>query len=50
MPRCASCGILVPCQEIAKTHAGVKVIVCSDKCFRIYETYWYPKYGEKRAS
>ena len=47
MPRCASCGILLPCQEISKTHEGREVIVCSEKCFRIYVTYWYPKYGRR---
>ncbi len=50
MPRCASCGILVPCEEIVKTHAGQTIIVCSEKCFRVYKTYWYPKYGDKPAS
>jgi hypothetical protein len=28
-------------------HAGEEVIVCSEKCFRIYTTYWYPRYGAK---
>lgn len=49
MPRCASCGILVPCQEIHKEHEGQSIIVCSEKCFRMYTTYWYPKNGAKEA-
>ena len=50
MPRCQSCGILIPVQEMVKQHEGQPVIVCSDKCFRIYTTYWYPRYGQKAAS
>ena len=49
MPRCASCGILIPTQEIVKTHAGHTVIVCSEKCFRIFTTYVYPKHGARAA-
>lgn len=48
MPRCAACGILVPCQEIHKEHEGKNIIVCSDKCFRLYVTYWHPKYGSSQ--
>jgi|AP95_1055475.scaffolds.fasta_scaffold612389_2 hypothetical protein len=47
MPRCAACGILVPCQELHKEHEGQSIIVCSEKCFRMYTTYWYPKYRAK---
>lgn len=50
MPRCQSCGILIPVQEMMKEHEGKPVIVCSDKCFRIYRTYWYPRYGQKAAA
>ncbi len=45
MPRCESCGILIPVQELLKQHDGHDVIVCSEKCFRIYTTYVYPRYG-----
>ena len=47
MPKCASCGILVPCQEVIKEHHGVKLAFCSEKCFRIYDTYKFPKYKDK---
>ncbi len=50
MPRCQSCGILIPVQEMVKEHEGQQVTICSDKCFRIYTTYWYPRYGRKTAS
>ncbi|HJN38693.1 MAG TPA: hypothetical protein QGH28_00775 [Chloroflexota bacterium] len=45
MPRCASCGILMPTAEIEKQHRGHTILVCSEKCFRTYRTYVYPKYG-----
>jgi hypothetical protein len=45
MPRCVSCGILMPTDEIEKQHEGRTILVCSEKCFRIYLTYVYPKYG-----
>lgn len=50
MPRCQSCGILIPVEEIVKEHEGHEVTVCGDKCFRIYRTYWYPRYGQQVES
>lgn len=50
MPRCAACGILVPCMEVHKKHEGRDLVVCSEKCFEVYATYWYPKYGVREAS
>ena len=49
MPRCAMCGILVPCREIVKDYEGRKLILCSEKCFRVYKDYWYPRYGRTRS-
>ena len=50
MPRCQSCGILIPVEEIVKEHDGHEITVCSNKCFRIYRTYWYPRYGQQAGS
>lgn len=35
----------MPTDEIEKQHDGRTILVCSEKCFRIYRTYVYPKYG-----
>ena len=32
-----------------KEHEGHDVIVCSEKCFRIYRTYVYPRYGHRSS-
>ena len=50
MPRCASCGILIPVQEMVKEHGGREVVMCSEKCFRVYTTYVYPRYGHQSDS
>ncbi len=48
MPKCASCGILVPSRkhEVVREHEGRRLVFCSEKCYRVYLTYWYPKYGK----
>ena len=35
----------MPTAEIEKQHDGHTILVCSEKCFRTYCTYVYPKYG-----
>ena len=35
----------MPTAEIEKQHDGHDILVCSEKCFRTYQTYVYPKYG-----
>lgn len=47
MPKCASCGILVPCKEVIREHHGVNLVFCSEKCFRVYDTYKFPKYRDR---
>lgn len=39
MPKCAMCGIRVPCQEVVKEHEGRKAVLCSEKCYRVYRDY-----------
>ena len=48
MPKCASCGILIPSRkhEVVKEHHGRQIIFSSEKCYQVYLTYWYPKYGQ----
>jgi len=45
MPKCQFCGILVPVQELVKEYQGKKLVFCGEKCFRLYVTYKFPKYG-----
>ncbi|MFQ5762472.1 MAG: hypothetical protein ACE5PO_05520 [Candidatus Bathyarchaeia archaeon] len=47
LARCECCGHLIPSPryEITKEIQEKKVVVCSEKCFRILKTYKYPKYG-----
>jgi len=48
MSHCDCCGNLIPSpqHELVKEVEGKRVVVCSEKCFRVYETYKYPKYGK----
>lgn len=45
MPKCACCGILVPCKEVVAERQGRGLVFCSERCIRIYDSYKYPKYG-----
>lgn len=47
MSRCATCGILVPTQEVPFTHHARDLIACSQKCVRLYDAYRYPRYREQ---
>ncbi|MBS1888653.1 MAG: hypothetical protein JSU06_15840 [Actinobacteria bacterium] len=44
MPRCATCGILVPTQEIRFAHHERRLIACSERCVGLYDSYRYPRY------
>lgn len=47
MPKCANCGILVPCCEVHATRHGTELTFCSDRCVVIYDEYTFPKYRER---
>jgi len=47
MPKCACCGILIPCDGIKKRHHGRELIFCEEKCYRVYQTYKFPRYKEQ---
>lgn len=47
MPNCANCGILIPRGEIDFHHHGQDLLVCSERCKQIYDSYKYPKYREE---
>jgi hypothetical protein len=47
MPKCACCGILVPCAEIHAERHGVDLVFCSERCIRIYDEYKFPKYRDE---
>jgi predicted RNA-binding Zn-ribbon protein involved in translation (DUF1610 family) len=49
MPKCVSCGILIPTAEMHFSHHGRELISCSERCQRIYDTYKYPRYRERIA-
>ncbi len=46
MPKCASCGKLLPVDGIRAERLGRPVQFCSDQCVRIFDTYKQPKYGD----
>jgi ribosomal protein L24E len=45
MPKCASCGKLIPVGGIPAERLGRPVRFCSEQCVRIFDTYKQPKYG-----
>jgi hypothetical protein len=47
MPKCATCGILVPCQEVYARRHEIELIFCSERCVRIYDEYKFPKYRDE---
>jgi hypothetical protein len=47
MPKCANCGILVPCSEVLFEHHGARLIACSERCIRIYDEYKFRRYREQ---
>ncbi len=47
MPKCSSCGILVPCAEVHAERHGSDLVFCSERCIRIYDEYKFPKYREE---
>ncbi len=47
MPKCASCGKLLPVDRIRAERLGRPVQFCSDQCIRIFDTYKQPKYGDR---
>ena len=47
MPKCATCGILVPCQEVRKERHETELVFCSERCVRIYDEYKFPKYADE---
>lgn len=46
MPKCASCGILIPCSELVFEHHGVKLYACSRRCTRVYSEYKFPRHRD----
>ncbi len=44
MPKCETCGILVPCNEVTVRRHEVELVFCSDRCVVIYDEYKFPKY------
>ncbi len=46
MPRCANCGILIPCSAQFFDHHGVALYACSEKCMRVYDSYKFPRYRD----
>jgi len=47
MPKCACCGILIPCNGFKKKHHGRELIFCEENCYRVYKTYKFPTYKEQ---
>lgn len=47
MPKCASCGKLLPVDGIRTERLGRPVQFCSDQCVRVFDTYKQPKYGDE---
>ena len=47
MPKCASCGKLLPVDGIRAERLGRPVQFCSDQCVRVFDTYKQPKYGDE---
>jgi len=47
MPKCAFCGILVPCKEVVARVKGEKYVFCRNKCVEAFKKYKLPKYGDK---
>ena len=47
MPKCACCGILVPCRELVRERHGLRLVFCGEKCVRIFDTYKWPRYRER---
>jgi hypothetical protein len=47
MPKCACCGILVPCAVVHTERHGVDLVFCSERCIRIYDEYKFPKYRDE---
>jgi hypothetical protein len=50
MPRCAACGILVPCDEVRRERHGAELVFCSDRCVRLYDEYVFPTYGARQSA
>lgn len=46
MPKCASCGILIPCSELVFEHHEATLYSCSERCIRIYGEYKYPRHKD----
>ena len=44
MPKCAACGILIPCEEQIFTHHGMQLYACSARCMGVYDSYKFPRY------
>lgn len=44
MPKCANCGILIPCSEVVFEHHDQQLYACSERCVRIYDSYKFPRY------
>ena len=47
MPKCATCGILVPCSEVLAVRHEEELVFCSVRCVAIYDEYKFPKYGRQ---
>jgi hypothetical protein len=47
MPKCASCGKLLPVAGIAGERLGRAVQFCSAQCIRTFDTYKVLKYGDR---
>jgi hypothetical protein len=45
MPKCASCGKLIPVGGIREERLGRAVRFCSEQCVRVFDEYKYPRYG-----
>jgi hypothetical protein len=50
MPKCASCGKLLPVDGIPAERLGRPVQFCGEQCVRIFDTYKLPKYGDRALS
>lgn len=47
MPKCASCGKLLPVDGIRAERLGRPIQFCGEQCVRIFDTYKLPKYGDR---
>ena len=50
MPKCASCGKLLPVDGIGAERLGRRVQFCSEQCVRTFDTYKQPKYGSEAVA